>query len=211
MADQDAAKLFTLPGTHFVPCDALLLCDSIGQFISSKVIRTECEFFKGCKVKNLTKKLRDRYIKISEYKCIALIIGTCDISGKEVWISSLRNGEVPKHNPKPITQIVADYSELLQTISYLNSEATILITSIIPRVFDFDYNRQYLKELNNKIEELTKINPDKYKFLNTAKKFIHCGEIKEDLFLTDQIHLSPAGNKLLTDMLNGRIGQIISK
>lgn len=204
----EALKSFILPGTHFVPCDAILLCDSMGQFISSKVIKTECEFFKGCKIKHLTQKLL--YIYISEYKCIALIIGTCDISSKEVWISALRNGKVPEHKPKPIAQIVVDYSELLRTISSLNSEATVLVTSIIPRPFDFEYNRQYLKELNHEIGELVNIKPSKYKFLNTAKQFIKCGEIKENMFIEDKIHLSPVGNKSLTDMLNGRIGQIIS-
>lgn len=145
------------------------------------------------------------------YKCVALIIGTCDISSVETWKSCLRTGKLPEHTPKPIPQIVADYRELLETITYLNPTATVLITSIIPRPYDFDYNRIYLKDLNNKLRELANTNPDNYKFLNTAKQFIYCGEIKENLFIKDKIHLSPTGNKVLTDMLNGRIGQIISK
>ena len=204
-------EFFTVPGTQFVPCDAIILCDSMGQDINSKVIRSECEFFKGCKIGRLTRKLRDRDIKIFGYKCITLIIGTCDISGIETWKTCLRTGKLPEHTPKPIPQIVADYRALLETITALNPSATVLITSIIPRPYDFVYNKIYLKDLNTKIRELININPDKYKFLNTAKQFIHCGEIQENLFVQDRIHLSPSGNKVLTDMLNGRIGQIISK
>ena len=117
---------------------------------------------------------------------------------------------MPEHKPRPIAQIIADYLELLHTISSLNPEATVLMTSIIPRPFDFDYNKQYLKELNHKIGELINIKPSKYTYLNTAKQFIKCGEIKENMFIEDKIHLSPVGNKILTDMLNRRIGQIIS-
>ena len=204
-------KFFTVPGTQYVPCDAIILSDSIGQHIGSKVIRTECEFFGGCKVKGLIRKLKDREINISGYKCIVLIIGTCDISDKEVWYAFRRSGKLPEHTPKPILEIETDYIKLLETISNINSSASILITSIIPRPYDFVYNREYLKELNKKIAGTIKIDPAKYKFLNTAKNFIHCGEIKENLFDNDKIHLSPEGNRVLTDLLNGRIGQLIRK
>ena len=159
----------------------------------------------------MTRKLKNCEIDISGYKCIILIIGTCDISDKEVWYAFRRSGKLPEHNPKPIPQIEADYIKLLQTISNINSSASILITSIIPRPYDFNYNREYLKQLNKKIAETVKIDPVKYKFLNTARNFLHCGEIIENLFDKDKIHLSPEGNHVLTDLLNGRIGQLIKK
>ena len=91
-----------LKTSQFVPCDAIILCDSIGQEISAKVIRSECDFFKGCKIGRLTRKLKERDIKFFGYKCVTLIIGTSDISSIETWKSCLRTGKLLEHTLKPI-------------------------------------------------------------------------------------------------------------
>ena len=199
---------FTLRGTQYVPVEAIILSDSIGQHIESKVIKTDCEAFPGCTIKNLTRKLRDNEVMIKDFKCITLIIGTCDISNSQVWKTCLNTGTLPPHIPKSIDEIILNYRSLLNVIQHLNPQATIVICSIIPRPFDHVENRQYLKNLNNQLNLLSQSFP-KCKYLNISKKFLKSGEIIDSYFIKDKIHLSPAGNRLLTDMLNTIVGQII--
>lgn len=199
---------FILPGTQFVPVEAVILSDSIGQNIGAKVIKTDCEVFPGCKINKLAEKLSDRGINISGYKCITIIIGTCDISSKHVWKRQLETGILPTHTPKPIEEISKNYRSLLNIIRNQNLTATIIVCSIIPRPFDHTENRQYLKNLNNQLDLLTKSYP-KCRYLNISKKFLHFGEIIDTLFDNDRIHLSPTGNRVLTDILNSVIGQTL--
>ena len=201
---------FTLPGTQFVPVEAFILADSMGQNIGCKVIKADCEFFPGCKIYNLTRKLVKEEFRLSDYKCITLIIGTCDISSKLVWKTFLQTGVLPPHTPKPIDDIVIDYRNLLDVIRKQNSTAKIIICSILPRPFDHIGNRQYLKDLNYQLEILSK-SISKCKYLNISRKFIHCGEIRDNYFEKDLIHLSPAGNRVLTDTLNTVVGQILKE
>ena len=65
---------FILPGTQFVPVEVIILCDSIGQHIVAKVIKTDCEVYPGCKIPKLAKKLSNKDINISGYKCITVIV-----------------------------------------------------------------------------------------------------------------------------------------
>ena len=199
---------FTLRGTQFVPVEAIILSDSIGQHIESKVIRTDCEAFPGCTIKRLSQKLLDREVSIRNFKCITLLIGTCDISNSQVWKTCLKTGTLPTHTPKPVEEIIFNYRSLLNTIQSLNSEATIVICSIIPRPFDHVENKQYLKNLNNQLDLLSQ-SFLKCKYLNISKKFLKFGETIDSYFIADKIHLSPTGNRLLTDTLNTIIGQII--
>ena len=199
---------FILPGTQFVPVEAVILCDSIGQHIGAKVIKTECEVYPGCKITKLAQKLSNKYINISGYKCITIIVGTCDISSKYVWKSKSVTGVLPPHTPKPIEDIIKEYRSLLDVIRNQNSIATILVCSIIPRPFDHTENKQYLKNLNKQLEVLSKFYPN-CKYLNISKQFLHCGEPIDAHFDKDGIHLSPTGNSLLTDILNSVIGQML--
>lgn len=199
---------FTVPGTQFVSVEGIILSDSIGQHIESKVIKTDCESFPGCKIRNLNQKLLNDEINISGFKVIVLIIGTCDISSKFVWKTCLNTGSLPDHTPTPISTITQDYRSLLTTISHINSDATIVLCSILPRPFDYTRNKLYLKNLNKELELLSKTFP-KCNYLNISRKFIHCGETVDSYFFKDKIHLSPSGNRLLTDILNTIVGQLL--
>lgn len=203
-------KYFTVPGTQFVPVKALILSDSIGQNIGAKVVKTDVEAYGGCTIKKLRQKLENQEIPISEFECIALIIGTCDISGKELWKQYKRTGILPPHVPKPIGEIAIEYRLLINTVRKLNYKATVVLCSIIPRPYDHKENRQYLKDLNKNIELIAKSNTN-CQYLNISKKFLKCGEIINELFDKDAIHPSPAGNRILTDTLNTVIGQILKK
>lgn len=199
---------FTVPGTQYVQVEGIILADSIGQHIQSKVIKTDCESFPGCKISNLNQKLLNNEITISGFKVIVLIIGTCDISNKYVWKTCLNTGLLPEHTPKAINTIIQDYRSLLTTISNINSEAKIVLCSILPRPFDYTRNKLYLKNLNKELELLSH-SFGKCNYLNISKKFIHCGETVDSYFFEDKIHLSPSGNRLLTDILNTIVGQLL--
>ena len=204
----NAIDYFTVPGTQFVSVEGIILADSIGQPIESKVIKTDCKSFPGCKIRNLNQKLINNEINISEFKVIVLIIGTCDISNKYVWKTCLETGLLPDHTPKPIYTIIQDYRLLLTTIHNINAHAKIVLCSILPRPFDFTQNKLYLKNLNKELEILSKTFA-RCNYLNISKKFIHCGETVDSYFFKDKIHLSPSGNRLLTDILNTIVGQLL--
>ena len=199
---------FVLPGTEFVQLEAIILTDSIGQHLGAKIIKTECEFFGGCTINRLIKKIEQHEIRITDYKSIALLIGTCDISGKDIWFEFKKTGKLPPHTPKPIPEIIANYTTLLTVITHFNPNATLVVCSILPRPYDYVENRIYLKTLNTNLQTLTKSN-SKFRFLNIAKHFIHCGMVVEDLYLQDKIHLSPKGNTILVSVLNSYMGQVI--
>ena len=152
----NAIKYFTVPGTQFVSVEGIILTDSIGQHIESKVIKTDCESFPGCKIRNLNQKLLNDEITVSGFKVIVLIIGTCDISSKYVWKTCLETGLLPDHTPKPINTIIQDYCLLLTTIFNINSHATIVLCSILPQPFYYTRNKLYLKNLNKELEVLSK-------------------------------------------------------
>ena len=205
--NQDISN-FVAPGTEFVPLQAIILSDLIGQHLGAKIIKTESESFSGCTVNRLTKKIQEHEMWITDYKSIALLIGTCDISGKDTWNQFKRTGKLPPHSPKPIPQIIANYTNLLTVLTHYNPTATVVICSILPRPYDYVENRIYLKSLNLDLQTLSKSNAN-FRYLNIAKHFIHCGMVVDDLYLQDKLHLSPKGNVILVNVLNSYMGQVI--
>ena len=99
---------FVLPGTEFVQLVAIILSDSIGQHLGVKIIKTESEFFGRCTVNRLIKKIQEHEVRVTDYKAIALLIGTCDISGRDTWNEFKKPGTLPPHTPKPIPQIIGN-------------------------------------------------------------------------------------------------------
>ena len=157
---------------------------------------------------------------VSNYEIIVLHVGTNWLSSKEEWALYLKkvNGllseneyvrELCKLNPPPAIgdalRFCDTYQDLVNLIRCLNKEATILVSSIIPRLWDDDrrnkirdtYNRMLLREFNPQ---------PKVFFINSYRPFFTTGgTLKKHLYDHDGLHLSAKGAVVLRTYLCEKI------
>ena len=146
--------LLPVQGTVFQERKVLILMDSMGTDVRH-LYRADIIAKKGCTIERLERKIQA--IDIGKYKCIIIVIGTNDLSHKNVWFEYQRKKNTLNYKlePHPTTDvdILKDrYKSLLNSIKSRNPSIMIELSPIIPRLFDYDINLSYLKSVNNMIK-----------------------------------------------------------
>ena len=100
---------------------------------------------------------------LTQYSCILLLVGTNDLTPKWVWLKYKHNMRksnadfvLPSHSKTPVHRVTDDYKRLLKAIKLQNPSINILVSSIIPRPFDFDANKDYLISVNNALKDMAR-------------------------------------------------------
>ena len=159
---------------------------------------------------------------LSGYDLIVTHLGTNWLAEKEEWFLYLDyiNNHITydqflkllaKMDPKPAKgqadKFQQDYIDLINTIQYLNGKAIILISSILPRKWDFD-RRELVRQSYNSI--LSKFNtlPGVY-YINTSKPFFDPKThlLRSDLFENDGLHLTDKGARVFRKVLSDKIAK----
>ena len=119
------------------------------------------------------------------YGCIILLLGTKNIE--------------TTNSPADMSQ---KYSSLLNAISIPNTNAKIVVLSILPRPKDFEYLNEKTTEFNSALKALA--HDKKCDFQNIYKSFMCRGKKvpNEDMFSRRcGLHPSTKGNKLLRALI----------
>ena len=204
--------LLPVQGTVFQERKVLILMDSMGTDVRH-LYRADIIAKKGCTIERLERKIQA--IDIGKYKCIIIVIGTNDLSHKNVWFEYQRKKNTLNYKlePHPTTDvdILKDrYKSLLNSIKSRNPSIMIELSPIIPRLFDYDINLSYLKSVNNMIKELCRTYHHEHdRTLITA--FLKCGKPDPTLYLNDGLHLNGAGTDKLIRILRSKVAKLIQK
>ena len=161
--------------------------------------------------KKLIEYVRNRPDKFKGYKVIILHVGTNWLSKKEEWALYLRmvNGqftkeeytaELAKLNPPPAigdaNRFREEYQELVDLIRNINRQATILVSAIIPRLWD-NKRRFHIRNTYNRMLKEFNSQPNIFFIPSDWPFFTKSHDLKSDLFDYDGLHLSSKGAVVL--------------
>ena len=145
------------------------------------------------------------------YKVIILHLGTNWLSGKLEWGLYLRmaNKEITKEDYKneivsfnpppangPAETFREQFQELIDLIKRLNPTCKILISSIIPRLWDNDRRHLVRQSYNRILEKFG--SQERVSFIRSYQPFFdNKRRLKAHLFIWDGLHLSNSGAVVL--------------
>ena len=104
-----------------------------------------------------------------------------------------------------IEAIIGQYTEIAETIRYINSECKIVISSNLPRKNDKLAN-QLIAQTNKSIMQLC--DSKSYHFFNNTENFHADGSVKTMLY-KDNIHLNAQGGKVLGETLVNKLKTVL--
>ena len=201
-------------GNEYIYKKAIVLTDSLGKnirYINTANIKSKG----GCTIDRLTQDIR--YLSLNNYDCVALLIGTCDISPKFVWddyIKQRRQGIkhpiLPEHSCITVDLFLHKYNNLISAIEQQNPTIGIVILSILPRKFHFSVNLTRITDINKALKKFCS-GIHNCKFVKAYQKFTFEGKLKENLFQEDGIHLSFDGNHILKEILASEVGEVLKQ
>ena len=103
-------------------------------------------------------------IDISKYKSITLLVGTNDLGPKWVWLKykifkrNPANADVdfvaPDYRKAPAEYIANEYKLLIEEIQRRNTSIKVIVSAILPRLFDFGSNKGYWSKVNSEIKDM---------------------------------------------------------
>ena len=85
-----------------------------------------------------------------------------------------------------------------------------IVSAILPRVFDFSQNKNYLIEVNKKIEQLC-LEFQSCSYLCSYKPLMKNGKPIDKYYSWDGLHLTPEGSKVLQRFFYGSYGSNLKK
>ena len=201
----------------------LILADSITKDLYD-ICHTDIITKKGADVTRMHSYVAQNPQVVQGYNVITLHIGTNWLSKKEEWFLYLDyvNNQINQNifllnlsqlDLKPAIgqadQFQKDFLNLINTIQYLNSKATILISSILPRKWDFDRRDLVRQSYNSILQNFNKLNSVYY--IKTSKPFFYAinHELRSDLFNADGLHLNDGGSRVLRTILCDKIAKAL--
>ena len=139
---------------------------------------------------------QNQTFELKNYKVVLILIGTNNLTPKMVWQwykEKQRKGEskgeeskylpLPPHSKPQSLEIQSKYRELIWEIRKQNPDAYLLVSAKLPRIFDCSQNKDYLIDVNLRIEQLcTKFNS--CYFLKLYKPLLKHGKPREKYFDT---------------------------
>ncbi|XP_053409046.1 uncharacterized protein LOC128559928 [Mercenaria mercenaria] len=137
--------------------------------------------FPGATIGKLHYLLEKGFLSLKGFSYIILHVGTNNIA---------RNCSV--------SDMLADFTNLLAKIRKISPEIHIIVSAILPRPVDIKVTEKKIKEFNLMLD--TQLSKDlKFKFIKSYRPFLHCGEIKLHFFarLDGGLHLNLEGSARL--------------
>lgn len=125
---------------------------------------------------------------IRKTKAVVLHVGTNNVA----------DADLPEN-------IVEEFRDLIDTVQNINSNAHIVISSILPRKNDKLLNR-IISETNTALNDFCR--EKKHHFLDNTDKFMKNGSPDTTLY-SDHIHLNPKGGKLLGENIRHMVNSIL--
>ena len=160
---------------------------------------------------------------IKGYKVIILHVGTNWLSGIPEWKLYLKmvnlrisreeyDAQISALNPPPAvgkaTKFRETYQKLIDLVKEINKEATILVSSIIPRLWDQERRHLVRKSYNNILHNFGE--QDRVFFIPSYRPFFDCNRnLKSNLFNRDGLHLSDKGATVLRTYFCDRIDKAL--
>ena len=120
--------------------------------------------------------------------------------------------QISKLNPSsangPKTEFIDTFKEMINLIKGINKGAKILISAILPRMWDFDRRNLVRIEYNNILKKVAQ--EEEIYFIQSYSPFFDRNKnLKEDLFCNDGLHLSPAGTRVFKTFICDKIDRAI--
>ena len=194
------------------------MTDSIGKdFPTWKNI--EVVALRGATVPKATLYLRKNSHVLKNKEIILLHLGTNHFSTKEEWLLFLKqqrqqisaheyNLELSRLNPPPAIGLAADFrDQYVDLIKFVKSQsnAKILISSILPRQWDHDRRDPVRRSYNRILEKFSSL--ENVFYIASYKPFFQGSVLKENLFQADGLHLNEIGTKVLSSFMCDRIAR----
>lgn len=202
----------TSTGTSFQLKPCLILTDSLGVNLNY-IYKADIITKRGYSIDDLSR-LVSR-LDINKYTCIILLIGTNDLTDKQIWFQYLKNkGKLNfRLQPHPTTDVYLlkiKFTKLIDLLKSKNPNIKIELSPIIPRPFDYDVNLNYLKAVNNMLQELCK-SKNCYHDRTLITSFLKSGKPDNKLFFTDGLHLSQQGTDKLIRIFRLKTAKLIQR
>ena len=196
-------------GTSFDRKEGIIIVDSIGKHFRH-LTKAVTSVHPGITISNLVHKIKD--LNLKNYKSALLLVGTNDLTPKATWQwykEKQRHGEpriirLPPHSTTPSSIIQDKYRTLILEIRKHNPNICLLVSAILPRVFDFSQNKDYLIEVNKKIEQLC-LEFQSCSYLCSYKPLMKNGKPIDKYYSWDGLHLTPEGSKVLQRFFMGHM------
>ena len=148
-------------------------------------------------------------------KIILIHVGTNYLGSKYEWLlyQNFRNGKLSHAayenqlralNPLPASGTALSFQrtfeQIITEIRKENKFAKIIISGIIPRVWDYDRQQLVLESYNNILRKFNSCNF--VYFIPTHKPFLtNTASVKQDLFQKDGLHLANSGSRVLRSFI----------
>ena len=190
------------------------MTDSLGRDINCLNPDIDTIFKPGSTITGM----RGSLPNLSAYKCVVLLVGTNDMVPKWVWLRykyNIRKGNsdyvVPSHSRTPVHRIIEDYERLIMAVKAKNPTIHILISSILPRPFDFRVNKDYLISVNNGLRDMCK-RLNRCEFIPTYRGLMKSNKPKSNCFLhSDGLHLFEDGTIIVKRFFTSKIAELFRK
>lgn len=155
--------------------------------------------FPGATLESSLSIIQEFELKLKKLKCILLLMGTNDLTSKFIWLwykHQVRKGKpvykLPRHSRTPAHRINQDYRNLINRIKLINPNVKIVVSAILPRVFDYKQNKNYLKNINKSLATMCKKISNCY-FIESYKPLLKNGAPRNEFYKYDGLHLTLSG------------------
>lgn len=172
-----------------------MLTDSMAKYVQIKGAKV-CAF-RGDTIGRLADRIRFRSVDVTGYSRIFIHVGSNDIS------NLVSSGQIRQVNA---VDVLRRFKSLRTIIRRRNSRASLLFSSILPRVKQFDLYKPYISGLNFALEKWCASSKGASVYIPSFQPFLVYGRPKTELYACDGLHLSGSG----VELLEGCIQQALS-
>ena len=171
---------------------ATLITDSICKWVAVKGL--EVQKFPGASISGIGYYISEGICDVISYNVIIIHVGTNDIR--------LRS----------IHQITIFYKALLYQVRYLNKDALIIMSAILPRPVDFNFSQSKVVQVNRILAKLVSQTKN-CSYIRTYRRFIRRGRpllklYKQNKYRQWELHLNKSGIRILTQLFSRIIDQL---
>lgn len=185
----------------------LILSDSLLRRLQDSDFKnTKLVSKPGARFDTFSREIQQGRIDLAPYSTIVLLVGTNNIDnlvyskyGPVGYKLYAKNHHAP---PTPVTMdsIIQQFLALVQRIREVVPLATVIVTAVIPRKGDWKWSGTHSFTLNNVMQSWCcqqQLQGNKAIFIPSYKFFTKRGQLRQELYSGDGIHLSDKGLKVI--------------
>lgn len=155
-----------------------MISDSIAKYVDG-VDGMTVKSYRGATISQIETFIKQDPLNLPSYDCIIVHAGTNDI------------------NYKSVNQIMQAYKFLFRACTDMAPQVPIAVSSILPRLLDYESSKDICKQINCNLEVYCKNH--NIQFIRSYKRFLHQGRPKAELYAVRDggLHLNFEGTKQL--------------